>query len=442
MRIKLSDHFTVKKLLRFVLPSVFMMIFTSVYGVVDGLFISNIVGKTAFAAVNLILPVPMGIAAIGYMIGTGGSALVAKTLGEGKGEQANRYFSLFVYLTALCGVVVSVVGFIVLPAVAGVMKAEGQMLHDCVLYGRIIILAEAPFMLQYVFQSFFITAEKPKLGLFVTVAAGVTNIVLDALFVAIFRFGVAGAAIATACSQLVGGILPLFYFFRKNGSLLRLGKTKFDGRAIGRACLNGSSELMINLSLSVVNIAYNAQLMRLAGENGIAAYGVIMYVNFIFISIFLGYSIGVSPVIGFHYGGRNDSELRNLFKKSLVMIGIVGMTMFLAAMLLAPPLAKLFVGYDAGLYAMTCVAFRLYSISFLISGFNIFGSAFFTALNNGIVSAVISFSRTLLFQLASVLVLPLFLGLNGVWLSVTAAELLALAVTVFFFVTMRKRYRY
>lgn len=442
MKIQLSEHFTYKKLLRFVLPSIVMMIFTSIYGVVDGLFVSNYVGKTAFAAVNLIMPFLMAISALGFMIGTGGSAIVAKTLGEGKKEQANEYFSMLVYLTLIGGIVLSALGILFSPLIARGLGADGALLTNCVLYARITLLSMPAFMLQNVFQSFFVTAEKPKLGLGVIVIAGVTNMVLDFLLVGVFQIGLAGAAFATVTSECIGGLFPILYFARKNSSLLKLGRTHFNGQIFLCACGNGSSELMTNLSSSIVNSLYNIQLMNLAGENGVAAFGTIMYVNFIFIAIFLGYSIGSAPLVSYHYGAGNHDELKNLFQKSLRLIGIWGLMLFILAQLIARPLAAIFVGYDADLFSMTQNGFRIYCIAYLINGFNIYGSSFFTALNNGLISAAISFQRTLVFQLAAVLLLPLLLGINGIWSAVAVAELLTLGLTVTFFVRNRKKYHY
>jgi len=443
MHIQLSDHFTYPRLLRFVLPSVVMMIFTSVYGVVDGLFISNFVGKTAFAAINLIWPFLMGVSALGFMVGTGGSALVSKTLGEGKREKANRDFSLLIYGTILVGAFLTIIGFLVMRPVAVFLGAEGELIDLCVVYGRIIIVAQVPFFLQVAFQSFLVTAEKPKLGLAITVAAGLTNILLDALLVAVFPLGVVGAAVATAMSQVVGGIFPLVYFARRNNSLLRLTRTRYVGWVLWRTCTNGASELMTNLSSSLVNALYNFQLMRLAGEDGVAAYGVIMYANFMFTAAFFGYSIGCAPIVGYHYGAGNSRELKNMFRKSLVLMAVVGLAMVALAEGLALPVSRVFVGYDTGLLALTDRGFRLYSLSFLLMGFNIFSSAFFTALSNGAVSAAISFSRTLLFQTAAIFLLPLIIpGTDGIWLAIVAAELLGLAVTTFFFLKMRSVYRY
>lgn len=441
-RIQLSDHFTYRKLLRFVLPSIVMMIFTSVYGVVDGLFVSNYVGKTPFAALNLIMPLLMIMGAIGFMIGTGGSAIVSKTLGEGDKEKANHYFSMLIYTTIISGLVLTAAGLIWLRPIAAAMGADASMLEDCVLYGRILLFSLTAFMLQCVFQSFLVTAEKPNLGLGITVMAGLTNIFLDFLFVAVFRWGLAGAAFATAMSQMVGGVLPLFYFARKNDSLLHLTKASWNWKVLLKTCTNGASELMTNISMSLVNILYNFQLMRLAGQDGVAAYGVIMYVNFTFSSIFIGYSIGSAPVFSYHYGAANHAELKSLFRKSLLLTGIWGIALTALAIVLAAPLSRLFVGYDAGLYQMTSHGFRLYALSFLLCGFNIFGSAFFTALNNGAVSAAISFLRTLLFQIAVVLVLPAIFGINGIWLAVVVAELLALLVTVTFFAAKKNQYHY
>lgn len=441
-KIQLSEHFTYRKLLRFVLPSIVMMIFTSIYSVVDGLFVSNFVGKTALASINLILPFLMAISAIGFMIGTGGSAIVGKTLGEGKREKANEYFSFLVYTTALFGIALSVIGAIFVPQVARLLGAEGELLSNCIMYGRLTFISMPAFMLQNVFQSFFVTSEKPKLGLGVIITAGVTNMVLDLLFVGILGFGLKGAAIATVCGEFIGGLFPILYFSRENSSLLRLGKTHFDGQVLIKTCINGSSELMTNLSSSIVGSLYNIQLMKIAGENGVAAYGTIMYVNFVFIAIFFGYSIGSAPIISFHYGAGNHSELKNMFKKSLSLIVIWGVSLAILAQILAGPFAKIFVGYDKELLEMTINGFRIYCLVYLINGFNIFGSSFFTALNNGVISAVISFMRTLVFQIGAIMLLPVVFGINGIWGAIIAAEALTLCITVFFFARQRNRYHY
>ena len=442
MKIQLSDSFDYRKLLRFTFPSIIMMIFTSIYGVVDGFFVSNFVGKTSFAAVNFIMPFLMILGAVGFMFGTGGSAIIAITMGAGERERANRLFSLFVYVSAACGAIIAVLGILFIRPVAALLGAEGTMLEDCVRYGRIILTALPAFILQYEFQSFFITAEKPKLGLGVTVAAGVTNIVLDALFVGVLRWGLAGAAAATALSQAVGGVIPLLYFGRENTSRLRLTKTKYDGRILLRVCANGSSELMSNISMSVVSMLYNIQLMKYAGEDGVAAYGVLMYVNMIFLAAFIGYSVGAAPVISYHYGAGNYGELKGLLKRSLVLIGIFSVSMLVLAEGLARPLSLIFVAYDRELLDLTLRGFLIYSFSFLFAGIAVFGSSFFTALGNGLVSALISFLRTLVFQMAAVLILPLIWGIDGIWISIVAAELMAAAVTVLFLIGMKGKYRY
>ena len=442
MKIQLSEHFTYHKLLRFVFPSIVMMIFTSIYSVVDGLFVSNFAGKTALASINLVFPVLMGLSALGFMIGTGGSAIVAKTLGEGEKEKANEYFSMLVYVTAIGGILLSMLGALMIPQIARMLGAKGELLDNCILYARISFLSMPAFMLQNVFQSFFVTAEKPKLGLFIIVAAGVTNMVLDFIFVGVLGLGLTGAAVATVCGEFIGGLFPILYFTRPNSSLLRLGRTRFNGRILLQTCINGSSELMTNLSSSIVNSLYNIQLMRFAGENGVAAYGAIMYVNFIFVAIFLGYSIGSAPVISFHYGAGHHDELKNLFQKSLRLIGCWGLMLAVISQFLAIPLSTLFVGYDAELLAMTRQGFRIYCLVYLFNGFNIFGSSFFTALSNGGVSAAISFLRTLVFQIAAVLILPAILGISGIWSAVSAAELLTLCVTVSFLIRQRNKYHY
>lgn len=442
MKIRLSDHFSYKKLFAFIYPTVIMMVFTSIYGVVDGFFVSNFVGKTPFAAVNLIMPFVMVIGGMGFMVGTGGTALVSKAMGEGDGQKAKRYFSMMIYFTALLAVILSVVGNVFMRPVAHFLGATDEMLEHSVLYGRIVIGFTAAFMLQSVFQSFLVAAERPKMGLVCTVAAGVTNMALDALFIAVFKWGVAGAAVATGISQCVGGLIPLIYFIMPNKSRLHLVVTGLKARPILKACANGSSELMSNISSSLVGMLYNFQLLKFAGENGVSAYGVLMYTQFIFVAILLGYSIGTAPIVGFHYGASNTDELKNLLKKSTVIMGIGGVVLAVAALALSSTLAGIFVGYDRELYELTLHAFKIYSIHFVFAGFNIFASGFFTALNNGGVSAAISFLRTLVFQSSSVLILPALFGTDGIWWAVCVAEVAALIISVIFLFVNRRKYKY
>ena len=442
MNIQLSEHFTVSKLLKFVAPSIIMMIFTSIYGVVDGFFVSNFVGKTQFAAVNLIMPFIMAVVTVGFMLGTGGSALVAKTLGEGDESKAKKYFSMIVYTALIGGAILSVISFFLVRPIAVLFGAEGELLEYSVLYAHILVFSLPMFMLQNVFQVFFVTAEKPHLGLYVIISAGVTNMILDFLFIAVCHFGLAGAAAATAIGETVGGLVPMIYFARPNSSRLKLVRTKPEWKALGQACFNGSSELMTNLSASVVNMLYNFQLMKFAGQDGIAAYGVIMYVNFIFIAIFIGFSIGSSPIIGYHYGAENNDELKSLLKKSLMIIATISLALTVFAEPLSSPLAKIFVSYDENLFAMTRDGYRLYTLSYLICGFNIWGSAFFTALNNGFMSATISFLRILVFQIICLLLLPAIFDVNGIWISIVVAEFLAVSVTATLIIKNRKKYQY
>ena len=442
MNIQLSEHFTYGKLLKFTFPSIIMMVFTSIYGVVDGVFVSNFAGSESFAAVNLIMPFLMILGAIGFMLGTGGSALVAFILGTGDGQKANRVFSLMVYVLIVLGGIFMVGGILFMEPMARLLGADEAMLPVCVRYGRIVMLGLIPFMLQNTFQSFLVTAERPHFGLYITIAAGVTNMVLDALFVGVFRWGVAGAAAATVISQIVGGVIPLVYFICPNKSKLRLGKTKMDFRVLGKAAANGSSEFMTNVSMSLVNMLYNWQLMRLIGAQGVAVFGIIMYVSFIFAAIFIGYSMGSAPVIGFHYGAGNKEELKGLFRKSLWILLVFSVVLTGLAMILAKPLAMIFVAYDAELLELTKRALTIYSLSFLMSGFNIFASSFFTALNDGLTSALISFGRTLMFQVASVLLLPLIFDVDGIWAAVILAEGLALILSAACVIRNRKKYGY
>lgn len=440
--IQLSDHFTYARLFRFVLPSIVMMVFTSIYGVVDGLFVSNFAGKTAFASINLIMPFLIILGAMGFMLGTGGTALVSRVLGEGDKERANEYFSMITLFGILLGVILTVVGVLTMRPMAILLGATEAMVDDCVLYGRIVVCFLTSFMLQNMFQSFLIAAERPKFGLLITLAAGVTNMVLDALFVGVFRWGIAGAAIATGISQTVGGVVPLMYFLFSKSSPLRLRWTKFEAQPLLRSCANGSSELMSNISGSLIGMLYNAQLMRFLGEDGVATYGVLMYVQFIFVAIDIGYSIGCAPIISYHYGARNHPELRNLLMKGLKVMGILGIVMTIAAISLSGTLANIFVGYDATLCELTRHAFHLFSFAFLLAGFNIFLSSFFTALNNGGVSAAISFLRTLVFQAASVILLPMALDVDGLWWAASAAEALAFVVSIGFLLALKGKYHY
>ena len=444
MKIQLSDHFSYGRLLRFTAPSIAMMIFTSVYGVVDGFFVSNYAGKTPFAAVNLIMPFLMVIATVGFMFGTGGSALVAKSFGEGEPERANRNFSLFVYVSFALGVVLAVLGIVFIRPISIRLGAEGALRDNCVVYERIILAALPFYVLQLLFQSFFVTAEKPQLGLAVTVSAGLTNMVLDAVLVISLpqQYKLAGAALATALSQVVGGTVPLFYFARKNSSILRLGRTSFDGRAILKACTNGSSEFMSNVSMNIVGMLYNTQLLKFAGENGVAAYGVMMYVSMIFSAAFIGYSIGTAPVVSYHDGARNFPELKSLLRKSLVVIGLFGVCMVASAELLSSRLARMFVGYDAALMELTVSGFQIFALSFIFMGFAIYGSSFFTALNDGLTSAAISFLRTLVFQVAAVLLLPTIWDIDGIWMSIVVAEFMAVVLTAAFLAIKRRKYHY
>lgn len=444
MKIQLSDHFTYKKLIRFVMPSTIMMVFTSIYGIVDGFFVSNFAGDIPFKAVNLIMPFIMIVATVGFMFGAGGTAIVASTYGEGDKERANRYFSLFVYVTFVIGLAIAVISFIFMRPIAQLLGASGALLDNCVLYGRVLMCSLPFVVLQYLFQSFCVAAERPNFGLAVIVSAGVTNMLLDAILVLSLpdEHKLLGAAIATASSQIVGGIVPLVFFFCKNSTFLRLGKTKLEGRVIFRACVNGSSEFMSNVAMSVVGMLYNIQLLKYAGDDGVAAYGVMMYVSMIFAGIFFGYTMGVSPVISYHDGAGNHKEKQGILKKSLVIVAIESIIMIIVSELLAKPLASIFVSYSPELLQMTVDGFRIFALCFLLMGFAIFSSGFFTALNDGVTSAIISFVRTLIFQLVAVLTLPLIFGLDGIWWSVVVAELTAVIFSAVFLIAKRKRFHY
>lgn len=442
MKIQLSEHFTYKKLIKFTIPTIIMMIFTSIYGIVDGVFVSNIVGSSAFASINLIMPALMILGSIGFMIGTGGSAIISKTIGEGESKKANEYFSMLIYLLIIIGIILSTIGIIFIRPISVALGAEGEMIDYCVTYGRVLLISLTAFFLQNCFQSFLVVAEKPQMGLIISIIAGLTNMLLDFLFIYVFRMRILGAALATAISQFIGGIVPLIYFSRENKTPLKLVKAKFDGKIILKTCTNGSSEMVTNISLSLVNILYNKQLMEYVGPNGVVAYGIIMYVGFIFIGTYLGYSIGSAPIIGYHYGAQDKEELKSLLKKSLKLVATTSIIMTAIAEIFSKTLAGIFVSYDLELLKLTTTAIRIYALSYIISGINIFTSSFFTALNNGLVSAVISFLRTLVFQIAMIYLLPIILGINGIWFAVVAAEILSLIISASFLIANRKKYEY
>ena len=442
MKIQLSDHFTTGRLLRFALPSIVMMIFTSFYGVVDGIFVSNLTGSTAFASLNLVWPYIMILGGVGFILGVGGTALVSYQMGTGDRKLANRTFSLIVYAGIVVGLLLTLFGELTMAPVCRLMGASEEMLPYCVKYGRVMLLGIIPFTLQNMFQSFLVAAEKPRLGLWVTVAAGITNMGLDYLFMGPFHWGVVGAAWATMLSECVGGLIPLLYFCFPNSSLYRLGRTRWDGAALLQTCTNGMSEFVTNISMSLVNMLYNLQLMKYIGEDGVAAYGVIQYVAFFFVAIYIGYSMGTAPIVSYHYGAENYDELKNLFRKGMGFIAVAALCMITLSQTLANLVAGIFVGYDAELTALTAHAFRIYSLAFLMSGFNIYGSDFFTALNNGKISAAISFIRTVILEMSAVMLLPLAFGMDGIWIALPIAEALALIVTAQFLIRKRHVYHY
>ncbi len=442
MKIQLSDHFTTGRLLRFALPSIVMMIFTSFYGVVDGIFVSNFTGSTAFASLNLVWPYIMILGGVGFILGVGGTALVSYQMGTGDRKLANRTFSLIVYAGIVVGLLLTLFGELTMAPVCRLMGASEEMLPYCVKYGRVMLLGIIPFTLQNMFQSFLVAAEKPRLGLWVTVAAGITNMGLDYLFMGPFHWGVVGAAWATMLSECVGGLIPLLYFCFPNSSLYRLGRTRWDGAALLQTCTNGMSEFVTNISMSLVNMLYNLQLMKYIGEDGVAAYGVIQYVAFFFVAIYIGYSMGTAPIVSYHYGAENYDELKNLFRKGMGFIAVAALCMITLSQTLANLVAGIFVGYDAELTALTAHAFRIYSLAFLMSGFNIYGSDFFTALNNGKISAAISFIRTVILEMSAVMLLPLAFGMDGIWIALPIAEALALIVTAQFLIRKLHVYHY
>lgn len=442
MAVRLSDHFTYKKLFKAVISPILMMVFTSIYGIVDGFFISRVEGDTAFSAVNIIMPVTMALGAIGFMFGAGGSAIVSKTLGEGNKEKARQIFTAIVIANAIAAIAISAIVLVFVEPIAELLGADESMIDYAVKYGRILLIGEIFFMTQNLFQNFFIVAERSQLGFIVTVCAGVTNMILDALFIAVFRWGVEGAAIATVISQVVGSVIPIIYFSTKNRSLLRFVKPDFNPYYLIQTVTNGSSEFLSNVSASLVSMVYNSQLMKYKGQDGVTAYGIIMYASFIFAAVYIGYAIGTAPIVGYNYGAKNHDELKNIFGKSIKLNVAAGIVMTGLSIVLSKVLCSIFVGYNAELTEFSAHAMRIYSISFIVMGLNIYTSSFFTALGNGLISAIVSAFRTLVCQMVTVFVLPLFMGVDGIWLSILLAELLALALCVFFLIKNKEKYQY
>lgn len=439
--IKLSDHFGYSKLLKFTMPAIGTVIFMSIYSIVDGFFVANYAGTLPFAALNFVYPLIMLLGAVGFLFGTGGSALIAKTIGEGQHTKANQIFSMLIYFSIIIGIIFQILGFFLLDDVGEFLGAEGELLAYSLNYGQIVMLSLPMFILQFEFQLLFPAAEKPKLGFLITFAAGLTNIVLDALFLAVFHWGLEGAALATAISQTIGGVLPLIYFSRKNSSLLQLTKPIFDGGALFKTVTNGVSELMSNISESLITMIFNWQLLKYAGSDGVAVFAILMYFAFIFEAVFIGYSAGIAPVVSYHYGAKSSHELHSLLRKSLTMIILFAVVMFTCAESFARPLASIFVGADEHLMEMTVHALRIFSFAFLFMGVVIFLSAFFTALNNGVLSAVISGLR-LAFEISAVLILPLIWGVDGIWASMVSADITAVCIAVTILLFNRKRYGY
>lgn len=444
MKIELSGHYSYSRILKTCIPSVLMILTTSVYSIVDGLFVSNFAGTTSFAALNIIWPAIATVAAFGLMFGTGGSALVAMVIGQDDRDRANGIFTMLIRAMLILGAVCGTLLFIFMRPVSIWLGADEAMLPDCIRYGRILVCAMPAFMSQMAFNSFFMTAEKPQLGTLLTVICGITNIAFDALFIVVFGWGLTGAAIATVLGMAVGGIYPLYYFSSKkrNTTKLKFVKADTDWHCIVRCCSNGLSEYVGNIALNIVSMCYNLQLMKLIGQDGVAVYGILMYIGYVYASVYIGYNIAVSPIVSFNYGAQNHDELKSLLRKSIVILLVAGTILTGLSEILSSPMAGIFVGYDPGLKALTARAIRIYMISFMICGLNMFVSAWFTALNNGIVSACAAFARTLVFEMGAIFILPLLLGLDGVWLAVDVADMLALVLAVILLSTFRKRYNY
>jgi len=444
MKIELQGHYGYGRLVRTMLPSIATMIVSSIYSIADGLFVSNYAGSTAFAAMNIIWPGIQILAVFGLMVGAGGSALVSKTLGEGDQDKACRIFSMLTRITMLAGIAMAFLFFILMKPLTWVLGAEGGMIQMATTYGRIIVITLPLYMIQMMFQPFFMVAEKPELGTQISIICGVVNIVLDALFIIVFRLGLIGAALGTAISIATGGLFSLIWFLSKrNKTHLQFRKNvKTEWKHVGKSCSNGLSEYVGNVALSVVSICYNLQLMKYIGESGVAAYGILMYLGFVFAAVFIGYNLSVTQIIAFNYGERNHTELRSLLHKSIILISVGGVIMTTVAETAAAPLARFFVGYDESICILTIRAIRIYMLSFLICGLNMFASAWFTALNNGIISAISAFVRTFIFELGCVFILPTFFGVDGIWNAVNVAEVCALLFSAFLITAFSKKYGY
>lgn len=442
MSYKISEHFNIKKIIIFTLPSIGMMLISSIYGVVDGFFVSNYIGSNAFAAVNIVWPFEMILGSFGLMIGAGGSALVSKTMGEQKYDLANRYFSMLIIFVIIFGMFISILGIIFNPYIIHLLDLDQETINNCNIYANVLFIFLIFFMLQNIFQSFNIVASKPEMGIITMILSGITNILLDYIFIVILNMGIFGAALATGLSQFAGAIVPFIFFINKNSTLLRIKFVKIDFKIILKTSYNGISEMLSSISFSLVSILYNIILLSYIGINGVNAYGVILYISYIFISIYFGYSMGISPIISYNYGAKNKKELNNIFNISLVLICSVSILLTFIGYIFAKQLSSIFVNYDKELLNLTTHALHINVFSFLFCGYNIFASSLFTALNNGTVSLILSFLRSLIIQVVCILTIPILFGSEGIWFAGVVSDIISLIISIIFIFKYRNKYGY
>ena len=419
-----------------------MMLFTSMYGVVDGLYLSHFSGKEAFAAITLIIPLPLLIGAWAYMIGAGGSAVIAKAIASDRQKDANEYFSFLVLISVLGSILLAGIGEIFLEPCAKLLGANDEMLPFCMTYGRILIAAVPLYVLQNVFQSFLTVAEHPKIGLAINLVSAFLNMALNFVFIRITNEVVTAVALATVVSQFVGGITPFVFFVRSKSTTLRFGRPHMPMSLLGPVFANGVSEFVSEIFHPLASVMYNYKLMELTGLNGVAAYGVLMNVGFLFGSVFLGFAVGSAPLFTYKYEREDHDELHSLFIKSTISVVLMGFLLYGVACMIEGPFAAEFFGGDELLITMTEEAFALHSLSYMVMGLAVFASAFFTAIHDSRVSFLISFLRTLLFEVLAILLLPMLFDLNGVWAASLTSEVLTLLVTVGLLISKKEKYQY
>ncbi len=438
----LAKKFSLASLLLFAAPNIIMMIVLSMYIIVDGMFVARFIGTTALSAINMFYPAICFEMALGIMIATGGSAIAAKKLGEGKQKEAQNNLSFLMVVEGSFGIVIAVVGNLFTAEIVSFLGASAAQAPLSITYAKIIFSFAPAFFLQTAFQTFFVTAGKPALGLIVTILGGVANILLDYIFMAPLRLGVTGAAIATGIGYCIPAMVGVIFFLKAKTNPFHFVRPRFDGKVLLQACANGSSEMVTNLSNAVTTFLFNFTLLQFYGEDGVASITIILYFQYLFTALYFGYSNGIAPIISYKYGNDDRKQLQALFKNSVLFLIISSIAANVLLHFTISKLLTIFTAENSPVYQITLHGFSIYSMAFMIMGLGIFSSAMFTAFSDGITSAIISFSRTFLFIVGAILLLPAILGERGVWLAVPIAEAFGFLISILYLIGKKQKFHY